>query len=893
MQQASVASSVFFHGGDLTRLARQFGLKVSEILDFSSNINPLGPPDYLRAWISQDIDTLNTYPEPRAESLCNALAASMNLSADKIVAGNGANELIYAITRAACARRMVTVEPTFVEYRRAAMAANLVHMPILAKPGSEFPFQELESALQAKDIVFLAHPNNPTGALLDRDRIAEIIRRHAELLFVIDESFIDFVNEATPQSNLSFADLGLSNVIVLRSFTKFFAIPGLRLGYSISPPAFAEQIQTQLPDWNVNAIAQSVGKKILSMEESVSIFKATGPDLLGYAEETRTLIAANRSLLLSDLSEIPGLHPLESSANFIFCEWKNGTAEELSHRLMERYAISIRSCHNYLGTNSGHFRVAVRSIAENAELVRALKALLTGASEDGTRAQAIPVAPPAARNDSRKRTKRPSIMLQGTGSNAGKTLMTAAFCRILLRQGLRVAPFKSQNMSLNSFVTARGEEISRAQALQAVACKIEPDTRMNPVLLKPNADTGSHVLLHGKPVGHMRAVEYQKHKASLFKEVKASYDSLCEDFDAIVLEGAGSPGEVNLKKNDIVNMNMARYAESPVLIVGDIDRGGVFASFVGTMEVLTREERAMVQGFLVNKFRGDPSLLRDALDYTLLHTGKPVLGIVPYLRGLNLPEEDSVTFKSLTQTQNGNRDIQIAIVDLPHISNFTDFDALRLEPDVQVQIVRTGDFPETPDVIIIPGTRNTIYDLSYLNQTGLAAWIDTQSRRGVEIVGLCGGFQMLGQTISDAEQIESNVALANGLRLLDVDTAFASEKTLKQSTVVHIPSGISVRGYEVHHGQTRLGNARVLLNSGNASLGCESVDGMIWGTYLHGIFDDDQFRRWFIDRARTRRGLQPLKEIQARYDMDAGLDRLADEVQSAVKLEEILRIMGL
>ncbi|MBL8019491.1 MAG: cobyric acid synthase [Leptospirales bacterium] len=892
MQQASVASSVFFHGGDLTRLARQFGLKPSDILDFSSNINPLGPPDYLRAWISQDVDTLDTYPEPRAESLCNALAASMNLPTDTIVVGNGANELIYAIVRAAPAKRMVTVEPTFVEYRRAAMAANLTHLPVLTKPGREFPFQELESALQERDIVFLAHPNNPTGALLDRENIAEIIRKRTEILFVIDESFIDFVDKAAPQSNLSFAHLGLNNVIVLRSFTKFFAIPGLRLGYSISCPDLALRIQEQLPAWNVNAIAQSVGKKILSMEESASIFKAPGPDQLSYAGETRALIATNRSLLLRELAEIPQVHPFESSANFILCELKNGTANDLSNRLMERYAISIRSCHNYLGTTAGHFRVAVRSIEDNTELVRSLRAVLAEASDATTR-QANPVAPPPARNYSRKRNKRPAIMLQGTGSNAGKTLMTAAFCRILLRQGLRVAPFKSQNMSLNSFVTARGEEISRAQALQAVACKIEPDTRMNPVLLKPNADTGSHVLLHGKPVGHMRAVEYQKHKASLFKEVKASYDSLCEDFDAIVLEGAGSPGEVNLKKNDIVNMNMARYAESPVLIVGDIDRGGVFASFVGTMEVLTREERAMVRGFLINKFRGDPSLLRDALDYTLLHTGKPVLGIVPYLRGLNLPEEDSVTFKSQAQDQRSNRDIQIAIVDLPHISNFTDFDALRLEPDVQVQIVRTGEFPGTPDVIIIPGTRNTIYDLSYLNQTGLAAWIETQARRGAEIVGLCGGFQMLGQTISDAGQIESNVALANGLRLLDVETAFASEKTLKQSTVVHIPSGISVRGYEVHHGQTKLGNARVLLNSGNASLGCESVDGMIWGTYLHGIFDDDQFRRWFIDRARTRQGLQPLREIQARYDMDAGLDRLADEVQSAVKLEEILRIMGL
>ncbi len=320
-------------------------------------------------------------------------------------------------------------------------------------------------------------------------------------------------------------------------------------------------------------------------------------------------------------------------------------------------------------------------------------------------------------------------MFQGTSSNAGKSVLTAALCRILLQDGLRVAPFKSQNMSLNSFVTADGGEMGRAQVVQAQACRLEPDVRMNPILLKPNSDTGCQVIVRGRPVGNMRVMEYVRYKPQAFAAAKECYDSLASQYDAIVLEGAGSPGEVNLKSHDIVNMQMARYAEAPVLIVGDIDRGGVFASFVGTMEVLDQWERAMVAGWIVNRFRGDAGLLTDALDYTLAHTGRAVLGVVPHLAALNIPQEDSVEFKSgaLDRHAAGGDDarVEIAVIELPHISNFTDFDALSSEPDVRVRIVRRLEDlgGNAVDAIILPGSKNTLGDLEYLKRSGLAAKI--------------------------------------------------------------------------------------------------------------------------------------------------------------------------
>ncbi len=407
------------------------------------------------------------------------------------------------------------------------------------------------------------------------------------------------------------------------------------------------------------------------------------------------------------------------------------------------------------------------------------------------------------------------------------------------------------------------------------------------------------MIVNGRPVGNMRVNEYIRYKPEAFKAVCRAYDALSAEVDVVVIEGAGSPGEVNLKAHDIVNMTMADYAKAPVLLVGDIDRGGVFAAFIGTMDVLTERERKRVAGFVVNRFRGQESLLQDALDYTLRYTGKPVLGVIPYLASLGLPEEDSVSFKDASaregvrpEGQDGK--VDVAVIDLPHISNFTDLDALRNEPDVHLRVVRSAAHLGTPDVLILPGSKNTLADLDWLKQSGLAgAILALEARHTTEIVGICGGFQMLGHTIADPGQIESGSGQTEGLKLLAVDTEMQAEKTLERTVATHIPSGLEVRGYEIHHGKTTSsGIAPLFACASGQDVGLASPDGSVWGTYLHGVFDADPFRRWFIDRLRQRCGLAPVGRVLSVYDIEPALDRLADIVRQHLQIETIYRLMG-
>jgi cobyric acid synthase CobQ len=512
----------------------------------------------------------------------------------------------------------------------------------------------------------------------------------------------------------------------------------------------------------------------------------------------------------------------------------------------------------------------------------------------------------AVQRPGRKTAKLPALMIQGTSSNAGKSILTAAFCRILLQEGFRVAPFKAQNMALNSFVTSDGGEMGRAQVVQAGACKVDPDVRMNPVLLKPNSDTGSQVILKGKPIGNMKVLDYYDYKRKLWETVTDCYDSLASEYDIILLEGAGSPGEVNLKAHDIVNMRMAEHAGAPVLLTGDIDRGGVFASFIGTLAVMEEWERSLIAGFLVNKFRGDASLLRPAYDYVFDYTGKQVVGTIPYLRDLGLPEEDSVSFKEELYSDRNDSDsrrsgqLTIYVIDLPHISNFTDIDPLRGEPDVSVHIIRTQqdigrlaqEFP--PDAVIIPGSKNVIKDLQFLQSTGIAEALKRYgmgSGSSPEIVGICGGFQILGNTIRDPYGIESDEEQIDGLGLLDIDTVLARNKTLTQTSGRHLEPALPVVGYEIHHGKTEIRRGRVIIETGDSVGGVASPEKAIWGTYLHGIFDSDGFRHYFLDKLRERKGLPPL-EARSSYDLESAFQRLADTVRKSVDLDYILDVAG-
>lgn len=508
----------------------------------------------------------------------------------------------------------------------------------------------------------------------------------------------------------------------------------------------------------------------------------------------------------------------------------------------------------------------------------------------------------------------PSLMLQGTSSNAGKSVLTAALCRIFLQDGVSVAPFKAQNMALNSFVTPNGEEIGRAQAVQAAACRLEPDVRMNPVLLKPSSDTGSQVIVLGKPVGNMRVREYVTYKSTAFAHVQTAYDSLAAEHDVMVLEGAGSPAEINLKAHDIVNMRMAQYANAKVLLVGDIDRGGVFASLVGTMELLDAWEKDLVAGFVLNRFRGDVTLLDPALEFTTNKTEKPFFGVVPYLMQLGLPEEDSVTFKESIGRQLPLRDdaLDIVLVDLPHIANFTDVDAFGIEPDVSLRVVNSIAQLGKPDCIIIPGSKNTLGDLQWLYESGFAKGIKEFADAGGVVTGICGGFQMLGETVSDPSSIEyvsqvpskdvQSSATRQGLGLLSLRTVMGEDKVLTRVTGRHVPTGQAVTGYEIHHGVTELIGfssemQQAIMREDGSVIGygraASRAFHAIWGTYLHGVFDDDAFRRAFINDLRTRKGLRPLDGIQVSFSIDPALDRLADAVRDTLDMDKVYQVLGL
>ena len=851
------------HGGNLRALAAAVGRAPSEILDFSASINPLGPPEYLRPLISRELATLLHYPDPGYDELRQAAALRYGVSPDQVIVGNGSTEIIHALPRAFSVKRAVIPAPSYVGYQEALAAARVeVHtLPLAQATGFALEWEGLAAQLHGGEMVFLGQPNNPTGRTFAPAALVPLLARFPQTWFVVDEAFIDFVEQPpTVVEHLA----RFPNLIVLKSLTKFYAVPGLRLGLAFAEPGVAALLRAQLPPWSVNTLALAFGAKVLSDEE--------------YARASRAAVTRLREALAADLASLPGIRVFSGEANYLLCQWQQlppgvASGDEVGAALLGQ-GIAIRGCGNFPGLTPDFFRVAVRTEEENATLIAALSRLVR----------------PRAVQRQAKRT--PALMLQGTSSDAGKSIMSAALCRILLQDGLRVAPFKAQNMSLNSFVTRQGGEMGRAQVVQAQACRLDPDTRMNPVLLKPVSQVGSQVIINGHAVGTMSVEEYVAYKPQAFQAAQAAYDSLAGEHEVVILEGAGSPAEVNLKRHDIVNMPMARYAGSPVLLVGDIDRGGVFASFVGTMEVMAEWERALVAGFIVNRFRGRESLLDPAFRIVKDHTGREVLGVIPALPDLGLPEEDSVGFKKgLFQQDRGQQGgVEIALIDLPHIANFTDFESFLAEPEVSLRVVKAGDRLGTPAAVILPGSKNVIDDLRYLIASGLAAQIKGLASGGrAEIIGICGGFQMLGQTIADPHGIEAGGRIA-GLGLLPLSTVLAPVKTLTRQTLTHLPSGQAVHGYEIHHGQTESeeGLEPILVGAAGVAAG----RGLIWGTYLHGIFDADGFRHWFIDSLRERQGLGPNQGPRATYDLEPALDRLAATVRQRLDMAAVYRLLG-
>ncbi|WP_025681118.1 cobyric acid synthase [Paenibacillus massiliensis] len=535
------------------------------------------------------------------------------------------------------------------------------------------------------------------------------------------------------------------------------------------------------------------------------------------------------------------------------------------------------------------------------------------------------------------------LMLQGTASDVGKSIITTALCRIFTQDGYRTAPFKSQNMALNSYVTPDGKEIGRAQGVQAEACGIMATTDMNPILIKPMRDMHSQIVVHGAPFANMSAADYRNHFLPEAKGmVMEALDRLRGQHDVVVMEGAGSPAEINLKQRDIVNMNLAGWADAPVLLISDIDRGGVFASIVGTMELLEPHERERVKGFIINKFRGDISLLQPGLDWLEERTGLPVLGVLPYVKDLRIEAEDSVVLDSLPRQFLKGKDIDIAVIRYPRISNFTDLDALAAEEDVSVRYVTELNQLGSPDIMILPGTKDTIGDLQMLKASGLDQAIrQVWSEGSCQLVGVCGGYQMLGDFLVDPDAVEHQEArVEQGLGLLPLTTTFMKEKrTVRVQGVPlqdcpiriaaysappcaadlveeanHKPAGVSnnqdiiedtphtmeIDGYEIHMGITEFSASesvralfRLLREDGTeVEEGCGTTDGRVWGTYLHGIFDNDRLRRAWLDQIREQKGLQPrMTTFSAREVKNQEFDRVAAVVREHLDMDCIYQLL--
>ncbi|ADO48035.1 cobyric acid synthase [[Enterobacter] lignolyticus] len=496
-----------------------------------------------------------------------------------------------------------------------------------------------------------------------------------------------------------------------------------------------------------------------------------------------------------------------------------------------------------------------------------------------------------------------AIMLQGTASDVGKSVLVAGLCRIFYQDGLRTAPFKSQNMALNSGITPDGKEMGRAQIFQAQAAGITPDVRMNPVLLKPTSDRKAQVVLMGQMATDMDAVSYHEYKPRLRAQILEVYTSLAQEHDVLVLEGAGSPAEINLRDRDIVNMGMAEMAQCPVILVADIDRGGVFASIYGTLALLRDGERARVKGVIINKFRGDVALLYSGIEQIENLTGVPVLGVMPWL-DVDLEDEDGVALQKGKYRQTAQREIDIAVVQVPHISNFTDFNALAAQPDVRVRYVRYPHELAQADLVILPGSKNTLGDLVWLRESGMAHAVLQAHRQQVPVMGICGGYQMLGDTIID--EVESGLGTMPGLGMLNTVTHFAQRKTTTQVSAqmaLSLPawltqaSGVRVQGYEIHMGETQLASgcrpALFLEKDGErVADGAISDDGTVLGTYLHGLFDNDAFTRAMVDGLRQRKGLAPLDVAvdYAAYKAQQ-FDILASAMREHIDIQKIYKIM--
>lgn len=863
------------HGGDPKAVARALGMtQVPDIrLDFSVNINPMGPPACVRAVLSRAIASISHYPPVAAQPAVSALAKAHKVHENSVIVGNGSTEILGWIIQALKPRRPGWIIPCYAGYAEVCAAADITGSSIqVTYPQVGFSVSLEEVSKADADMIFLASPNNPTGVTLDPAAVLDLAARNPARWIVLDESFVDFLPNACDRT-LVRASLP-ENLVVVKSLTKFFAIPGLRLGMACANPRTIQRIVKMRLAWSVNALAQSVAEALYHDKE--------------YLDRSREKVATLREEFSRQLVGLPGFTVYPSEANFILVrlppEWP---APRLQTDLLGQ-GILIRSCQNFPGLGEGYCRFAVRPREEIEVFMDAIRALVLKIG--GGR-----VAP---------KQKIPAIMVVGTMSNSGKSIVAAGLCRYFARRGYAVAPFKAQNMSLNSFVTREGGEMGRAQVVQARAARIEPHTDMNPVLLKPMGESGSQVIVNGRPIGNFTAPAYYKMKSHIRTAILDAYDRLAGQHELIILEGAGSPAEINLQTEDLVNMSMAEYAGASVILVADIDRGGVFASIYGTVSLLPEKHRRLLSGIVINKFRGDKSLLDSGIRQIEEMTGVPVLGILPYVRDLRIEDEDSLCL------ENRQREtapiLDVVVIRLPRISNFTDFLPLEKTPGVRLRYVSQAPELGKPDLIIIPGTKNTRADLRFLRDSGWADALEITRQNQVPIFGICGGYQMLGDRVTDPLGVEGEKGEEAGLCFLPVSTVLEREKELAQVsgiTTADYPfagAGTPFEGYEIHAGRTTVAKQikrpltimQRLLERRNDPEGAVSANGLIFGCYVHGLFDNDGLRTQLIEWLCRRKGVASLSATPSPDAPGNELDRLADLLEEHVDMKRFVAWTG-
>jgi adenosylcobyric acid synthase len=848
-----------FHGGRLDEARLKF--QRDDFLDFSVNTNAFWQPPALPPSVASR-NAVAQYPEADAATLATQLASLYFVDPAHILPTAGAIEALYLATRLFAGKTALLFHPSFADYSRACSASGVQTQSASLLPEPPDIDSTLEQ-LRSVDLVILGNPNNPTGRLFPN--LAELIAhpRLQKLAWIVDEAFIEFT--PAPEQTSLLSTLGKTqNVLLLRALTKSWSIPGLRLGFlATSNPQWKSRVQSWQPPWPIHGITEAWSRLHLSPENQSAM------------RASLSQLGDIRADFAEALNRLPGLKAQNSHANFLLLECASANAQIIANALGE-LGILVRLCRGFEGLQSStHLRLAVRTRPENERVLAALESLLH------------PQKSASLKRQSPERRMR-SISVLGTSSNSGKSWVATALCAWLRRKGLRVAPFKAQNMSNNSAVTPDGGEIGRAQAVQAEACRLAPSVRMNPILLKPSGNAGSQLVRLGRAEGHVKAADYYKIIETLWPTVTESLAYWETQCDALVIEGAGSPVELNLMHRDLVNFRPVRHLDSHWLLVADIERGGVFAQAAGTWALTPPEDQSRCMGLIVNKFRGDLSLFADAAKFFAPHFGAPFLGTLPFASQLQPENEDS-----LSEEPNLGKASAAPIhwIRFPHTSNSQDTNPWSLDEGVRVEWVQTPKNLEHSSVIVLPGSKNTISDLRWLKTSGLAEAISAASQRGALVLGICGGFQMLGEKISDPLGVAGDSGEEDGLGLLPLHTWFAETKETR--TVEAIFQGERWDAYEIHMGRTTFTShfeplLQVADAQGPRDEGCRRAN--VWGTYLHGFFEAVQVRRE-ICRLAGVQGHRP-SLVSFRKQREQLYDGMADLLEEHLNLEELWRYVA-